>query len=1113
MAEMLANLQVGFDLNSDKFVSKTKVVKNELNSLGNQFVSPMQMKLQGLSGRFGKLAQTMSSLGPAFSAPAAALSKMSNVTKVLGNNFNKISPIISRVSNVFKQVSFGSISTMVKSLGSSVLSLGGAFSRLGTSIKASGLLSLSGIFSSLKKMGNLNILSGITAGRILGGSQQQTSIGTGSIAAGTAGGMFVHGMFSSLKPFGGMAWDDIFKKYGVNQKLIKQGDVRALWGLKDKPKYDPRNAIPKFHSEGEISKLLSGDANFTGLAAGRQKMMELSKSASTFQKIMYSINQIGFFKSLPIMLGAGVTKMAAFLKTGLGFKLVLGALIIPPALFFGFKKLAEWIGKSTEHLDKLAKDAKKLQVPSEALKSWQLMGEYAGFAPEVIETAIKTMNRSLSTAQMGYKRKLMAFDMTGLSIKDIREADNPLAAMESILKRISNLSTSGQKQMALSEIFGPVAAQELLKVIDDIDATMARIKENADLSIYADLSRVEEFQDRVTDLNLQWNTLKDSFKKTIGIPLGEFFVFVAKGAGSLSKDIGHLIALPFRKLGDLYRFFHTEDIDIDKFEKELRDKLERRKKQGYLLSDEEIPIKLEEYLTSIQQPLDIYKEKISEVDEMLSRGIITQTDYDLIVEKLKSDIIKISDPIEEYAKQIDLLNKYLDEGIINENGFDIKAKELFETLTNGNEALKLSSELVDKYSGSLSKAMTSLEKLNNAKVGVQLPNGEWLGGLSLETVDSEKKSIMKDLIKSFEEDGDKLKSIIGFISSTLWDFQRETIDGLDFSKFKEVLTEDLIKEFPAINPLDDIQEQIDAFTYLLWRGVLPVDNYNAAITKLLEEFTPSKNNLDEFAAKLQGIRREFEMGAISASQFGRETMDTINGYQISDPTEMYNAMSMLANQRTGMPENQFDAGITDIFDSLENNEVNAMGKIDTVFKLLNEGILKEYDAASLLQNVFYDIEAQAIELERALMMDNITPETYMSKFGPLLDIFKKIQEYGYFFTPSADFFKFQQEKFQNWQNMMSQNMEAMNSMAEQYPAPWGVGPGIHTMIHPGEGGGGGPEQESSPGMYTASQIKGVLTSAKYRQEDYERETATNTKTLVELFTRITYGHGGIYSLG
>jgi len=1112
MAEMLANLQVGFDLNSDKFVSKTKVVKNELNSLSNQSVSPMQMKLQGLSGRFGKLAQTMSSLGPAFSAPAAALSKMSNVTKVLGNNFNKISPIISRVSNVFKQVSFGSISTMVKSLGSSVLSLGGAFSRLGTSIKASGLLSLSGIFSSLKKMGNLNILSGITAGRVLGGSQQYSSIGTGSIAAGTAGGMFVHGMFSSLKPFGGMAWDDIFKKYGVNQKLIKQGDVRSLWGLKDKPKYDPRNAIPKFHSEEEISKLLSGDANFTGLAAGRQKMMELSKSASTFQKIMYSINQIGFFKSLPIMLGAGVTKMAAFLKTGLGFKLVLGALIIPPALFFGFKKLAEWIGKSTEHLDKLAKDAKKLQVPSEALKSWQLMGEYAGFAPEVIETAIKTMNRSLSTAQMGSKRKLMAFDMTGLSIKDIREADNPLAAMESILKRISNLSTSGQKQMALSEIFGPVAAQELLKVIDDIDATMARIKENADLSIYADLSAVEDFQDRVTDLNLQWNTLKDSFKKTIGIPLGEFFVFVAKGAGSLSKYIGHLIALPFRKLGDLYRFFHTEDIDIDKFEKELRDKLERRKKQGYLLSDEEIPIKLEEYLASIQQPLDIYKEKISEVDEMLSRGIITQTDYDLIVEKLKSDIIKISDPIEEYAKQIDLLNKYLDEGIINENGFDIKAKELFETLTNGNEALKLSSELVDKYSGSLSKAMTSLEKLNNAKVGVQLPNGEWLGGLSLETVDSEKKSIMKDLIKSFEEDGDKLKNITNFISSTLRDFQRETIDGLDFSKFKEVLTEELIKEFPATNALDTLKTQLESLTTLRNLDVLPIENYNAAIRDTYDQFTPGRNNLDEFKAKLEGIRHEFDMGVVSASQFGREIMDAVSSYQISNPQEMYDALSMLSNQRQGIPLPQLQEGMMNIFGSLENNAINSVDKINAAMDLLYMGQITRNEAFMMLENIFYDIESQAIELERSLMMEQITPQYFEGKFAPLFGILQRLNSITTF-DPSMNYMNLQQEKFQNWQNMMSQNMEAMNSMAEQYPAPWGVGPGIHTMIHPGEGGGGGPEQESSPGMYTASQIKGVLTSAKYKQEDYERETATNTKTLVELFTRITYGHGGIYSLG
>lgn len=1084
MAEMLANLQVGFDLNSDKFVSKTKVVKNELNSLSNQFVSPMQMKLQGLSGRFGKLSQTMSSLGPAFSAPAAALSKMSNVTKILGDNFNKISPIISRVSNVFKGLSFGSISNMAKSLGSSILSLGGAFSRLGGFIKSSGLLSLSGILGKLKSgflvVGSLPSMFG----RNQASSQVPGGVASGSITSSIVTGTLMSRLITKMTGY--------FSSHHL-PKYINPSSFKNLSPFKQPSNVDTGSLIPIFTpSKNPFKRMFDYTMGFT-------------KNLGNSFKALFSgglLLGIGKFGSL----------LKGVLFTATALKITFAAIIIPPALFFGFKKLAEWIGKSTEHLDKLAKDAKKLQVPSEALKSWQLMGEYAGFAPEVIETAIKTMNRSLSTAQMGSKRKLMAFDMTGLSIKDIREADNPLAAMESILKRISNLSTSGQKQMALSEIFGPVAAQELLKVIDDIDATMARIKENADLSIYGDLSRVEEFQDRVTDLNLQWNTLKDSFKKTIGIPLGEFFVFVAKGAGSLSKDIGHLIALPFRKLGDLYRFFHTEDIDIDKFEKELRDKLERRKKQGYLLSDEEIPIKLEEYLTSIQQPLDIYKEKISEVDEMLSRGIITQTDYDLIVEKLKSDIIKISDPIEEYAKQIDLLNKYLDEGIINENGFDIKAKELFETLTNGNEALKLSSELVDKYSGSLSKAMTSLEKLNNAKVGVQLPNGEWLGGLSLETVDSEKKSIMKDLIKSFEEDGDKLKNITNFISSTLWDFQRETIDGLDFSKFKEVLTEELIKEFPATNALDTLKTQLESLTTLRNLDVLPIENYNAAIRDTYDQFTPGRNNLDEFKAKLEGIRHEFDMGVVSASQFGREIMDAVSSYQISNPQEMYDALSMLSNQRQGIPLPQLQEGMMNIFGSLENNAINSVDKINAAMDLLYMGQITRNEAFMMLENIFYDIESQAIELERSLMMEQITPQYFEGKFAPLFGILQRLNSITTF-DPSMNFMNLQQEKFQNWQNMMSQNMEAMNSMAEQYPAPWGMGPGIHTMIHPGEGGGGGPEQESSPGMYTASQIKGVLTSAKYRQEDYERETATNTKTLVELFTRITYGHGGIYSLG
>lgn len=1070
--ENLANLVVQFDLKNDQFIQKTKQTQNAMNSLSNSGVSPMQNKLNGLSGNFNKLSSVMGTLG--FSQLSNAFSSMGKATTFVSKHFNKIeSTFTSLKSKLNIGTAFNPLIKSFNSVKTTVSSVITSFAGIGKNVLLHPFSSLQKIFPSLISSSKSLLTTLKTMGSISFGSMMGAgAVGTGSIFSGT----FMGNLMSKMK---------------VNhiKGIFKSQEYIVNYMKKTKPNAKFSDWMDPFTLQTNLSPMTKIKARFSDLS---------EKLKGMFSNISFS-GVLGSLKNVLLSVKA--------------LNVVLSLIIIPPLLFFGFKKLAEWIGRATEHLDKLAKDAKKLQVPSEALKSWQIMGEYAGFAPEAIETAIKTMNRSLSTAQMGSKRKSLAFDMTGLSIKDIRGADNPLVAMETILRRISNLSSSGKKLMALSEIFGPVAAQELLKVIDDIDETMARIKSNADLSIYADLSSVEEFQDRVTDLNLQWTNLKDSFKKTIGILLGEFFVGVAWGAGVLAKDIAHLIALPFWKLGDLYRFFNPGDIDIDKFERELRDKLENQKKQQYLLSDEEIPLKLEEYLTSIKQPLDIYKERLNEVDELLERGIITQSDYDSILEKMKSDIIQIVDPLEEYAKQMDLLNQYLDLGIINEKQFDIRAKELYDTLTNGNEALKLSSELVDKYSDSLSKAMTSLAKLNDAKVGVQLPNGDWLGGLSQETVDLEKKSIMKDLIKSFEEDGDKLKNITGFISDTLLNFERDTIDGLDFSKFKEVLSEELTKEFSTESPLDKLNSDISNLTTLMEMGVLPLENYNVAIQGLYDQLNPDRNNLDEFTMKLQGIRKEFENGAITASQFGREVMDTVGGYQISDPTEMYNSMNMLTNQRTGMPDLQFQEGLMNIFGQLENNAVNSMGKINAAMDLLYMGQITRNEAFMMLSSIFNDIEDQAIELERSLMMEDITPQFFEQKFAPLFGILQTLNSIAAF-EPSMNFFKLQDEKFQNWQNMMSQNMEAMNAMSEQYPAPWGMGPGIHTKFNPGEGGGGGSnETETSPGLYTASQIKGVLTSSKYQAQDYERTTAENTKTLVELFTRITYGHGGIYSLG
>ena len=1071
MAEMLANLQVGFDLNSDKFVSKTKVVKNELNSLSNQSVSPMQMKLQGLSGRFGKLAQTMSSLGPAFSGPATVLSQMSNVTKVLGNNFNKISPIISRVSNVFKQVSFGSISTMVKSLGSSVLSLGGAFSRLGASIKASGLVSLSGIFSSLKSgVGHLATLPMFHMGRIQStqqiGSQIAAGTITSSIVSGTLISRIIERMTRQTLP-----------------KYINPSSFKNLSPFKQPSNVDTGSLIPIFTpSKNPFNRMFNSTMGF---------IKNLRNSFKTL-----------FTGGLLLGIGKFDLLLKGLIITATSLSVVIAGIALSPLLLFGFTKLAKMIAGMMENLDQLGEKAEKLGVPSEALKLWQEMGTFAGYNAETLERSLRNMMRSINSAKFGANKKQNALDMLGLNSDELMKSEHQLIMFEKIMRNLSKIKDKNRRLAVTQELFGVQNATELANVPDNVDKYMERVKKNINLGNYKDLDRIGEYFDKIDDLNQRSQSMKDRMKRDILLPVGEGILDVIDGINWILDPI----IKQYDKLKKKFSLWNLYKPNKPKTEDKKDSELD-------LSLDEEFLSNNDQLLAKLKTPLDTYKEQLLAIDMALRGANINEEQYIKLKDMLLQEFVNINNPMKDYADGIELHNQALKEGVITMDQFIQKKNELLNDLKTKLPEVKLAEDITEKQMTPLENMMKKLKELYKARNPIKVSTGESIGGLSDSVFELENKSIMKELVDSLDKDGNKIKNIIDFISSTLWDFQRETIDGLDFSKFKEILTEDLIKEFPAINPLDDIQKQIDAFTYLLWRGVLPVDNYNAAITKLLEEFTPSKNNLDEFAAKLQGIRREFEMGAISASQFGRETMDTINGYQISDPTEMYNAMSMLANQRTGMPENQFDAGITDIFDSLENNEVNAMGKIDTVFKLLNEGILKEYDAASLLQNVFYDIEAQAIELERALMMGNITPETYMSKFGPLLDIFKKIQEYGYFFTPSADFFKFQEEKFQNWQNMMSQSMEAMNAMAEQYPAPWGMGPGIHTKINPGEGGGGGPEQEGSPGMYTASQIKGVLTSAKYRQEDYERETATNTKTLVELFTRITYGHGGIYSLG
>lgn len=249
--------------------------------------------------------------------------------------------------------------------------------------------------------------------------------------------------------------------------------------------------------------------------------------------------------------------------------------------------------------------------------------------------------------------------------------------------------------------------------------------------------------------------------------------------------------------------------------------------------------------------IDKYQARLSELSQALSKGRITQTEYDSGIQQLRRDMLDITNPIQQYRDRVALLQKALQDSSISQEEFSRevqKAKEPFVDVSAINQYRERLAELGQALS---SGVITHLEyesgmgELRRQMLDLHDPIQEYRNRVAL------LQQALSDGTISQSEFQQELKAAqSGFVEQTPIERYMERLREL-----KALFDAGIIdrKQFETAQ-MDALPDKVKA---IIDRSKTPLQKFNEQITEARDYFSKGLINKEQFAAEQERLQKEF----------------------------------------------------------------------------------------------------------------------------------------------------------------------------------------------------------------------------------------------------------------
>lgn len=160
--------------------------------------------------------------------------------------------------------------------------------------------------------------------------------------------------------------------------------------------------------------------------------------------------------------------------------------------------------KAANEIDKLAKNARRLDIAVESLQRLNFAAREAGVSQEQLTRGLSRLNRMLGDAQNGSQAAASAFGRLGLRVDDLVRMD-PEERFIRISRALAQVSSATERASIAQQIFG-VSARQLLPLIQSDVQKTGQEFDKLGLTISQSQSQaIEEMNDQVGRVSAIWS--------------------------------------------------------------------------------------------------------------------------------------------------------------------------------------------------------------------------------------------------------------------------------------------------------------------------------------------------------------------------------------------------------------------------------------------------------------------------------------------------------------------------------------------------------------------------------------------------------------------------------
>lgn len=352
-----------------------------------------------------------------------------------------------------------------------------------------------------------------------------------------------------------------------------------------------------------------------GLDKARQSMKQTGSSSSAMGGMLGKLN--------PLMIGVGAAAAGAAIAVAK-------------------------INAAFERMDLVAKTAASLGMAAQELQGFQLAAQLGGVSADQMNAALRTMQKNVGEAGMGMGEAKVALETLGIDI-DALAAKSPQEQFKIMADAVAGVDDPAKRAALAMKLFGDAGAQ-LIPMLeggsDAIDQAQQDMIEMQGTLEAADFKAIEDSNDAWTRLTTTlegvWNQLAvavapamEAAANVLQMVAGWVVKIVDAWNDywmSDSEKAAARQAEEAEKQAMKMAFAYEQQTKAAEAAAKAREELEKR---GSTLTD------------SLRTPIEMYKEKLAEFDELLNEGAISYETYERAVEKA-TDELKRS---EEFKKR------------------------------------------------------------------------------------------------------------------------------------------------------------------------------------------------------------------------------------------------------------------------------------------------------------------------------------------------------------------------------------------------------------------------------------------------------------------------------